>query len=719
MPITPLFALFQTDTHVTVEIRVPHIRVSRESLQVELSDDNSVLHFASLPIYTLRLDFAPYQFQPYEYHHGGEDNDDDDGRIHDLQDDNDLCNDIDSQRNDGGAPNSSQLSRVTFHPLLQDGTVRIELAKRVAGVHWPDLDLIGKFLVSPSSFLAIRDRSSSLHSTRPATSHWLHQVLSDDNDANDNADDRGEEDCCGDDVSQQWQPSSSVKVPVLDEAERGLYGFGRMFWGVFSDFNRDGLAKEMLEGPWTNEEDSGHLAETLDLCDVGTITESSRPLSLATTRSRVYAQRRKDRLRFENEAFNVDRYLADLQLDDYLPTRHGEGHVDDREGDALYANAMTMRPHWVTTTPNDSQDAFFTTAERFTLMSIPYPILSASIPRFMGASPSWDIESSVQSELLYWKHQCLCVGLLDILFAYVYDHLLNDGEATVESAWTISKLSAGLSWLDDWLEDDDENDRTGREGECPTQCDPSDHQQKALALTRQVVVSSTRRALIFPYIRTVRLAKHVWHQVALLLRLEESVRMVIRCLLQIRYILQSSDVHYLGNKLFIDPYLAWLQHRQARSDTDINLESSTHQVDLFVVLAGGIDAIIGTMDDTEESLQAFKDSLGLDLLKIESIARSETESGTSDEDVDEDESQTDSDVSSAADDDPLIANRVEDAANLVDDEELSKELLDLCIGDELFTDSNGIDPARTKLVSCDGSLQTRDNKHRPLIQEMD
>jgi hypothetical protein len=272
MPITPVFALFQTDTHVTVEILVPHIRVSRESLQVELSDDNSVLHFASLPIYALRLDFAPYQFQPYEYHHGCEDNDDDDGRIHDLQDDNDLRNDIDSQRNDGGAPNSSQLSRVTFHPLLQDGTVHIELAKRVAGVHWPDLDLIGKFLVSPSSSLTIRDRSSSLHSTRPATSHWLHQVLSDDNDANDNADDRGGEDCCGDDVSQQWQPSSSVKVPVLDEAERGLYGFGRMFWGVFSDFNRDGLAKEMLEGPWTNEEDSGHLAETIDLCDVGTIT---------------------------------------------------------------------------------------------------------------------------------------------------------------------------------------------------------------------------------------------------------------------------------------------------------------------------------------------------------------------------------------------------------------------------------------------------------------
>jgi SHQ1 protein len=712
MPITPVFALFQTDTHVTIEIRVPHIRVSRESLQVELSDDNSVLHFASLPIYTLRLDFTPYQFQPYdhEYDHDG---DDDDSVIHDLDDENSLCNDSSRQADsrNNNAPHPSQ-SGLTFHPLLQNGTVRIELAKAVAGVHWPDLDLIGKFLVSPrSSSLTVRDRSGASQVARPATSHWLHEVVPDDSEANENAGEcKCDDEASGDDVSQQWQPSSTIgeTASAMDETERGLYGFGRMFWGVFSDFNRDGLAKEMLEGPWTSEKDSGYSAETHDLWDVA--TKSSR------------SHRRKDRLRFENEAFSVDRYLADLRLDEYLPARHGEGHVDEEEGDALYANAMTMRPHWVTATPHDSQDAFFTTAERFTLMSIPYPILPASIPRFMGASASWGIESTAQSELSYWKHQRLCVGLLDILFAYVYDHLLNDGEATVESAWTISKLSASLSWLDDWLEDDGESDHNGSEGECSTRCDPINHKQKALALTRQVIVSSTRRALIFPYIRTVRLAKHVWHQVALLLLQEESVRMVIRCLLKIRCILQSSEVHYLGNKLFIDPYLAWLQHRQARSDANIQLESST-QVDIFVMLADGIDTIIGTMDDTEESLQAFKDSLGLDLLKVESIVLSETESDsdeeTSDEDDDQDESQTNSDVSSTADNDPFFATPVEDAADHVDDEGLSNELLDLHIGDDRFTASNGIDPARTKLVSCNDSLGTHDNEQRTLIQEMD
>jgi hypothetical protein len=112
-----------------------------------------------------------------------------------------------------------------------------------------------------------------------------------------------------------------------------------------------------------------------------------------------------------------------------------------------------------------------------------------------------------------------------------------------------------------------------------------------------------------------------------------------------------------------------------------------------------------------------------DLLKIESIALSETASVSDEEASDEeDESQTDSDASSSASDDPPIASPVEIATDLEDDEGLSKELLDLRIADELSSVSNEIDPVaflRTNLASCDGSLPTRNNKQRSLIQEMD
>ena len=39
-------------------------------------------------------------------------------------------------------------------------------------------------------------------------------------------------------------------------------------------------------------------------------------------------------------------------------------------------------------------------------------------------------------------------GLVDILFAYCYDQRVNCGECNVETGWTISKLSATLSWFD-------------------------------------------------------------------------------------------------------------------------------------------------------------------------------------------------------------------------------------------------------------------------------
>jgi protein SHQ1 len=39
------------------------------------------------------------------------------------------------------------------------------------------------------------------------------------------------------------------------------------------------------------------------------------------------------------------------------------------------------------------------------------------------------------------------LSLVDIVFAYAYNHRTTLGENSVESAWTINKLSATLSWF--------------------------------------------------------------------------------------------------------------------------------------------------------------------------------------------------------------------------------------------------------------------------------
>jgi hypothetical protein len=40
------------------------------------------------------------------------------------------------------------------------------------------------------------------------------------------------------------------------------------------------------------------------------------------------------------------------------------------------------------------------------------------------------------------------LGLVDIMFAYAYNNRVTEGENTVESTWTIRKLSSTLSWFD-------------------------------------------------------------------------------------------------------------------------------------------------------------------------------------------------------------------------------------------------------------------------------
>ena len=38
--------------------------------------------------------------------------------------------------------------------------------------------------------------------------------------------------------------------------------------------------------------------------------------------------------------------------------------------------------------------------------------------------------------------------IVDILFAYAYDYRTTEGDRSVESGWTINKLSSTLSWLE-------------------------------------------------------------------------------------------------------------------------------------------------------------------------------------------------------------------------------------------------------------------------------
>ena len=404
-------------THVAVDIRVPHVRVSVDSTEVVV--DGSCLHFSSAP-YLLVLTFpAPL-----------------------------LDNDV-----EGCA---------TYDPSKNGGTISLKLTKEEPGM-WPDLDLMGSLLTPRKSTrtagIEILDESSSLH-------------------ASDN----------GNDSDTQDEVNSSLSD--IRSALRPHYGFMNLHSRVFTDLAREGLAAEMLQLP------------DPDITGAG--------------------DRRALRLEKESNDFDANRYLGDLDVED----------------DYIYQTAMNMKPHWqhhdtvenltehlseLATADNDTdtQNSYFTPEESAQLASIPYPLLPRTI------SPQQD--------------ESLFLGLLDILFGYVYDHLMTDGDPTTESSWTVCILSSTLSWLDAYNSTDD-----------------------SLEL---VVQHSIRRALIYPYLRNYEIAMYCWSQLCYILK--KGRRCIIRCLLQVRAVLDKSECHYLGNRLYVDPYLLWIQ----RHVTDLQVTS--------------------------------------------------------------------------------------------------------------------------------------------------
>ncbi|ETW05652.1 hypothetical protein H310_03377 [Aphanomyces invadans] len=118
-------------------------------------------------------------------------------------------------------------------------------------------------------------------------------------------------------------------------------------------------------------------------------------------------------------------------------------------------------------------------------------------------------------------------GLLDILAAYCYDMRTNQGDPTVESAWTISILSSTLSWLD------------------PA---PS---------TTDIVRNTVRRILTYPFLRQWALSSAAIKDVVAVLR--RGKRVVLRVLLAIHAVFESSETYYLLNTLYINDYATWIQ----------------------------------------------------------------------------------------------------------------------------------------------------------------
>lgn len=246
--------------------------------------------------------------------------------------------------------------------------------------------------------------------------------------------------------------------------------------------------------------------------------------------SKTPKTRSEERLQKETQCFNEEHYLADLfedgeiqRLINYNP-----------DWEALYDEAQS----------NTSEDKIqFTSEEKDRLRKLP------------------------SKEYLLDKEQCRSVffGLIDILFAYAYNKRTTEGENTVESSWTINKISATLCWLE------------------------------TFSSLSEVAITCIRRSLIYPLYRHFELSVTILEDVRKIIMLGR--KYIIKCLLEIHEMFNLNEPRYILNDLFIVDYIVWMQTKSCRSK-ELNR------------LAASLEKVLLTKGD-----------ISLDLVDIETLAR--------------------------------------------------------------------------------------------------
>jgi len=577
MPITPRYHLSQSNTHLEIEVNIPHVRVSTSSLELVIVDGTD-LHFHAPPTYLLKLILPgrvldeeavenslpggsvgiAFSEEQTEKSLGNGSSNRSGGNISLIQEITNDGNAIDSNKSDTGAPNDADaiaatsesrsskksnsfrkiwtkedLPKMKYDPERNHGTLIIILRKEQDGF-WPDLDLLGR-LQQPSikknqkqgeSFKPLENENNKRIPGRP-----LVQVI-----YKSDCDQYADEGYRAEDTNNN---NASVTTPMeellsINSQHCPTYGLFRNFSNVFRDYAREGLAHEMLECPSPDE-----TVASAHTCDenIGKDHEQIKRLQ---------------RIQMENDKFDGDRYLTDLYIMD--------------EGDMIFDTATEMVPHWsvkgeqeklTKAMQNDGHSEVIAIASKLENLSTADESIAANTNQsdtpnqasFFTPEESHQLatippSSNNHHKLTPEQHRSAKLTLLELLFSYVYDHRTTDGDPTVESSWTIMILSPSLSWLENYHPPYDD--------------------------IPNVLRWCIRRSLIYPYLRSYDLAIMVVQDVSTILM--KGRRVVIRCLLQLRKIMEKSEVHYLFNKLYVDPLIEWVQKIEEKDIQDFGKE---------------------------------------------------------------------------------------------------------------------------------------------------
>jgi len=166
-----------------------------------------------------------------------------------------------------------------------------------------------------------------------------------------------------------------------------------------------------------------------------------------------------------------------------------------------------------------------------------------------------DLASTQETHNLY-------LTLLTLLFAYAYDARTTQHDPTPESAWTTAALTAAFSALDPPPYSHSHHHRSPQVLQRIRTKDDDDSSKHSdfdfeSAELAETFIPSYCRAIAFPLYRSWALADACRKDVAhFLLR---GTRTVLRCLLELRAILDAHEVYYVYSRIWLDDFCRWIQ----------------------------------------------------------------------------------------------------------------------------------------------------------------
>lgn len=189
-----------------------------------------------------------------------------------------------------------------------------------------------------------------------------------------------------------------------------------------------------------------------------------------------------------------------------------------------------------------------------------------------------------------YKPQLLML-ILSLLFSYHFDLRENDGEHTIESAWTIGKLTPQFAFLDSQIVIDNQDN-----------------------LLKATIITSIRRALSYPYHRNYNVCIKAWEDVYYNLR--GGKRFILKSLLKLKELFRFHDVYYVYDKIWLEDLCTWVISDSLSEGTIRNLAH-----DLIKVYSNlkktdiTFEKVDPTVEDEEDNIVA------LNLQEIEVMAR--------------------------------------------------------------------------------------------------